>query len=56
MAECKWCGEDCSDDFFLLDLKRIKDRTVYIPSLLPTVILCLDCYEKLRESAAGLNL
>ena len=56
MAECEWCGKDCSDDFFFIDLKRFKDGSMYIPSLLPTVILCLDCYEKLRETADRLDL
>lgn len=53
---CKWCGAECTEDYFVLDIKRIKDAELFIPSLLPSIVLCFDCYEKLRKTASGLYL
>lgn len=54
--DCKWCGKKCTDDYFILDLKRIQDSEMYVPSLLPSIILCYDCYEKLRARVSELDI
>lgn len=42
---CPLCGNDMTDDYFIMDLKRIKDG---VPSYALPIFLCLDCYEALR--------
>lgn len=54
--ECKWCGKPCTEDYFVLDIKRIMEGELFIPSLPPSIVLCLGCYEKLREVTMELNL
>lgn len=55
MSRCQWCGNQCNNDFIILDIKSIKDGDLYIPSLGSPIVLCWDCYEKLRESINNLN-
>lgn len=42
---CPYCGKDMTRDYFIMDLKRIKDG--YPHYSLP-IFLCLECYESLR--------
>lgn len=54
---CKWCGKDCTEHYYILDIKRIMDGELYISTVVPNpIILCDDCYDKLYLTTEGIEI
>lgn len=56
--KCMYCGEDCSQDYFVLDIERIKNGEFLVPEF-SKYILCLkdytDIYKKDRTDNKDYN-
>lgn len=48
---CQCCKEKCHNDYFILDIERIKNGYPYFIVEKPKVVLCLDCYTELSKAS-----
>lgn len=49
--KCMFCGEDCSQDYFVLDISRIQNGQLLIPEF-SKYILCLKDYTDLYKNSS----
>lgn len=55
--ECKWCGRTCTEEYYILDIKRVKDGELYISTVVSNpIILCDDCYDKLYLASKEIEI
>lgn len=52
--KCMYCGEDCSQDYFVLDIERIKKGKLLTPEF-SKYILCLKDYTSLYKQSKGIS-